>query len=441
MQSINLPRVCVEERGGSAGFQSQAYLRKETLERHAAMEAQRAGSATGNRAVKRVARSRESEGGAAAALRGAGGLDAREIAAKALANEDIARKIREQVIQRGGSNGIQSLQRLLMIMDDNGDKRLTKDELKYGLRDYGLDLSPAEIDQAFAYFDRDRNGFVDITEFLVGIRGELNERRKKMIRLAFDILDKDGSGFVTVEEIADVYDVSANPDVQCGKKTIEEALKDFLGQWERGDKDGIVTYEEFEDYYKEISASIDGDDYFELMIRNAWRIAGGEGQAANTANLRVLVTDKDGKQKVATVEQELGLKQGDKEEIIKRLTKQGVDASNVELYGGIDATEKPNKAVRRAHGGDRAPPPSPSPSSPLCPSCPHLRRRLHLRHCHHVQLSWLLRGRQRRRPYQTQERKRMKQGYSKSSTSSFERHYMTHHAIWRSLGPLCKCQW
>ena len=146
--------------------------------------------------------------------------------------------------------------------------------------------------------------------------------------------------------------------------------KRFLRPMGETDKDGIVTYEEFEDYYKEISASIDGDDYFELMIRNAWRIAGGEGQAANTANLRVLVTDKDGKQKVATVEQELGLKQGDKEEIIKRLTKQGVDASNVELYGGIDATEKPNKAVRRAHGGDRAPPPSPSPSSPPVPPAP-----------------------------------------------------------------------
>ena len=79
-------------------------------------------------------------------------------------------------------------------------------------------------------------------------------------------------------------------------------------------------------------------------MRNAWRISGGEGAAANTANLRVLVTDKDGKQRVATVEQELGLKQGDKEEIIKRLTKQGVDASNVELYGGMDTTEKPNKA-------------------------------------------------------------------------------------------------
>ena len=92
-------------------------------------------------------------------------------------------------------------------------------------------------------------------------------------------------------------------------------------------------------------------------MRNAWRIAGGEGAAANTANLRVLVTDKDGKQKVATVEQELGLKQGDKEEIVKRLTRQGVDASNVELYGGMDTTEKPKaqrpavaKAVERAVG-------------------------------------------------------------------------------------------
>merc|ERR1711916_161679 len=122
--------------------------------------------------------------------------------------------------------------------DDNGDKRLTKEELKYGLADYGIDLNIRELDEVFPAFDRDRNGFVDITEFLVGIRGELNERRKKMIHLAFDILDKDGSGFVTIDEIADVYDVSRDPEVECGKKTTEEALKDFIGQWERGDKDG-----------------------------------------------------------------------------------------------------------------------------------------------------------------------------------------------------------
>jgi hypothetical protein len=47
-----------------------------------------------------------------------------------------------------------------------------------------------------------------------------------------------------------------------------------------------------------VSASIERDDYFELMIRNAWHLAGGEGVSANTSIPRELVTDKDGNQKV-----------------------------------------------------------------------------------------------------------------------------------------------
>ena len=279
-------------------------------------------------------------------------LDAREMAAKALSNSDTIEKVREKIVERGGSVGIRSLQRLLMIMDDNGDKRLSKDELKYGLRDYGIVLSPAEMDQVFMYFDRDGNGFVDITEFLVGIRGEINERRKKIIKLAFDILDLDKSGFITVDEMSSVYDVSQDPQVVQGIKTEKEALAQFLSQWDRGDKDGIVTYDEFEDYYKEISASIDGDDYFELMMRNAWRIAGGKGAAANTANLRVLVTDANGRQKVATVEQELGLKQGDREEIRRRLAKQGVEGDISLTYG----TEAKNDKYKGKTASVRAAP-------------------------------------------------------------------------------------
>ena len=39
-------------------------------------------------------------------------------------------------------------------------------------------------------------------------------------------------------------------------------------------RDGIVTWIEFLDYYKDISVGIDRDDYFELMMRNAWHISG-----------------------------------------------------------------------------------------------------------------------------------------------------------------------
>ena len=51
---------------------------------------------------------------------------------------------------------------------------------------------------------------------------------------------------------------------------------------------------EFEDYYKDISASVDRDDEFELMMRNAWHLAGGEGQTENTTIPRYLETGPDG---------------------------------------------------------------------------------------------------------------------------------------------------
>lgn len=78
--------------------------------------------------------------------------------------------------------------------------------------------------------------------------------------------------------------------------------------WETQKRDQIVTKSEFEDYYKDLSASIDSDDYFELMIRNAWHIAGGEGQTANTTIKRVLKTNPDGSQEVVMVENDLDRK-------------------------------------------------------------------------------------------------------------------------------------
>ena len=53
--------------------------------------------------------------------------------------------MRQKIIERGGSGGIASVARLLKIMDDDGSKTLTRNELKFGLRDYGIDLTPTEL--------------------------------------------------------------------------------------------------------------------------------------------------------------------------------------------------------------------------------------------------------------------------------------------------------
>lgn len=47
-------------------------------------------------------------------------------------------------------------------------------------------------------------------------------------------------------------------------------LRDFLETFDTAEKDGKVTPAEFIKYYSLISAAIDNDDYFELMMRYGW---------------------------------------------------------------------------------------------------------------------------------------------------------------------------
>jgi hypothetical protein len=61
------------------------------------------------------------------------------------------------------------------------------------------------------------------------------------------------------------------------------------------------------------------------MIRNAWHMSGGEGSAANSSNMRVLVTHKDGSQEVVEVKNDLGLRRNDMKKIEERLIQQGIN--------------------------------------------------------------------------------------------------------------------
>lgn len=233
-------------------------------------------------------------------------------------------RVRAKIASRGGLNGIRTLGRILRTMDDNGNGQLDRYELTWGLKDYGLELTEGDIDIIMKAFDRDRSGQVSFDELLRGIRGKLNKRRRDIILQAFDVLDKDGSGAVTIEDVAAVYDTSQHPEVKEGAKTPEEVLREFMMQWDTVEKDGIITKEEFLDYYKDVSASIDTDDYFELVIRNAWHIPGGEGVSANTANKCVCVVHYDGSQEIVMIKNDLGLDLKDIKAVRQRLREQGV---------------------------------------------------------------------------------------------------------------------
>ncbi len=90
-----------------------------------------------------------------------------------------------------------------------------------------------------------------------------------LVEQAFKKLDKDGNGTLEVSDIMGVYNAKKHPAVVEGRKTEEQVLGEFLETFEAhhnslsGRKsDHVVTMEEFVEYYSNISASIDDDQYF-----------------------------------------------------------------------------------------------------------------------------------------------------------------------------------
>ena len=58
-------------------------------------------------------------------------------------------------------------------MDDSGDNRISKEELKYGLKDFKVVVTNDEVDAIFSYFDSDGDGSINFDEFFVGVNGPI----------------------------------------------------------------------------------------------------------------------------------------------------------------------------------------------------------------------------------------------------------------------------
>ena len=211
------------------------------------------------------------------------------------------------------------------------------------ISEHSLEWTPAQVKSVFDRFDNDKSGSISLDEFIITIRGELNDRRRQLVLLAFEVSEYrlrwspfslTHYVFTCVDpwqwqiwccrierypsqvqrwqapwrhcrqeiqgrcvEVSFLYFVKIVMQIMLNVSFCRE----FLDTFDSAEKDGKVTPAEFCKYYENVSASIDEDDYFELMIRNAWHISGGEGWCANSSCRRVLATHEDGRQTVQEI--------------------------------------------------------------------------------------------------------------------------------------------
>ena len=198
--------------------------------------------------------------------------------------EDILIHLRSILIERGFT-GIMSMRRTFMLMDENSSKKISFNDFDKLFKTFRYDLSETEINNLFNYYDKGRNGFIKYDEFIKDLCVNLNEFRKGILKQVFNKLDNGEKGFITVGTIRNEYNPRGNPLVRQGKRTEDEILAEFLdvleyhfnlliekNEEEIDVNDIEVDFDDFCDFYKNISLCIEDDKYFEIMVLSEWGI-------------------------------------------------------------------------------------------------------------------------------------------------------------------------
>ena len=197
--------------------------------------------------------------------------------------DDILVHLRSIMIQRGYI-GIMSMRRTFMLVDENSTKEISFDEFEKIFKTYRYDLSETEINNLFNYFDKEGNGYIKYEEFLNELCNNLNQFRKDILKQVFNKLDEKEKGFITVGIIRHEYNPKGNPLVRQGKRNEDEILAEFLDVLEyhfnllieKNEDIDVneleVDFEEFCNFYKNISLCIEDDKYFEIMVLSEWGI-------------------------------------------------------------------------------------------------------------------------------------------------------------------------
>ncbi|KAH0459977.1 hypothetical protein IEQ34_010640 [Dendrobium chrysotoxum] len=139
------------------------------------------------------------------------------------------------IAERLSEEEIGGLKELFKMIDTDNSGTITFDELKDGLRRVGAELTEHEIQALMDAADIDNSGTIDYGEFLAATLHLNKLEREETLVSAFSYFDKDGSGYITIDELS-----QACKDFGLHDGHLDEMIKEI-----DQNNDGQIDYAEF----------------------------------------------------------------------------------------------------------------------------------------------------------------------------------------------------
>ncbi|KAD4888531.1 hypothetical protein E3N88_20604 [Mikania micrantha] len=139
------------------------------------------------------------------------------------------------IAERLSEEEIGGLKQLFKMLDTDNSGTITFEELKQGLNRVGSTLMESEIKELMEAADIDSNGTIEYGEFLAATLHMNKLEREENLLAAFRFFDKDGSGYITMDELQQA----------CKDFGLQDAQLDEMITEVDQDNDGRIDYEEF----------------------------------------------------------------------------------------------------------------------------------------------------------------------------------------------------
>ena len=194
-------------------------------------------------------------------------------------------QLRNILISRGPKT-IFTFQRMLTIYDRNNSGLISLEDFLNIFQLYNISLPDSEIQNIFNIYNQNNAEAINYSSLINDLIGEMNERRNLLVANVFNNFNKNENGEVSLKEIKQRFNPTNHPDVINRRKDSNEVYGEFLDILEiyreyvnnlKGGFINTINFEDFKQFYGEISMSIKDDNVFENMMKNCWNIGGNSG--------------------------------------------------------------------------------------------------------------------------------------------------------------------